>query len=366
MRRCLAAALLLACLTACTDDGGAGDGWTRGAESPLSPRWAATVGWTGTEMIVAGGVTTVPYPPGGDFAEPPYEERFATDGAAYDPEADEWRPIPDAPVELGYYYRSAMSGDTLVVFAPHAKGDGLEHRWYAYDASDDEWRVLPDPPGPARDPGYLSAWKHEVYALDRDSRVMVLDVSTDAWTLLPRSPERPAIDGISVVGTDLGPVVTGGVTGSADRRAEIWEGERWRRFPDPIVGGQWWHWTGERLVDPDPQVGAGGEPAGGLLDVETGEYSELRDPPTEEEFLSGARGGGADGPLITSFGYLYDDRDGSWTALPLLNETLSHASGVLADGRLVMFGGFDSEDGYIENEAGLSHDVWVAPLPSSG
>jgi hypothetical protein len=164
------------------------------------------------------------------------------------------------------------------------------------------------------------------------------------------------------VGTDLGPVVTGRVAGAVDRRAEIWDGEQWRRFDDPIVGGVSWHWTGARLVAPDPQVGGEGEQAGGILDVESGDYRPLADPPTEDEFAGGARGEGAAGPLMISFGFLYDDRDESWTPLPLLSETLTEASGVMADDRLVVFGGFDTENGYVDNEEGLSSEVWVLDL----
>jgi len=358
--RWLLGLVLLACLTGCGDEEATG-GWHRGADSPLAPRWGTVVGWTGTEVVVAGGLTTVPHPPSAEVSESAAEE-YAADGAAYDPDQDSWRTIPDAPIPLRYYYRAAMAGDTLVVFATPDKGDGLGHRWYAYDASDDAWRVLPDPPHRARDPGSLSTWQDEVYALDHANRVMVLDLSTDTWSVLPASPETPAIRGwSSVVGTDLGPVVTGRVS-RTEQRAEIFEGQQWRRFEDPIPGAPWWHWTGERLVVPDPQVGGQGEPSGGTLDVHTGEFAELANAP-DTGSATGSLGNSADGPLMASFGYLYDDRDGSWTPIPPLRDTLTQASGVIAGDRLVVFGGFDSAAGYDDPE-GLSNAVHTLDLPA--
>ncbi len=66
------------------------------------------------------------------------------DGAAYNPTTHQWREIAAAPVPMPYYFRSAMVGDTFVVF-----GEG---HWYAYDAGDDAWRTLPQPPSPVTGP----------------------------------------------------------------------------------------------------------------------------------------------------------------------------------------------------------------------
>ena len=263
---------------------------------------------------------------------------------------------------VAYWYPSQVVGDTLVISTRPSDQLGRPTGWVAYDAGEDEWRVLPDPPRPARDLGSLTTDGHLIYTHDRDSRVMMLDVGEDSWSLLPTSDEQPALEARSVVPTDVGVVVSGEIGRTDEYRAEIFEGTRWRRFADPVIGGHFWHWTGQRLLDPDPQVAGSGEPAGGRLDPRTGETSRLPDLPSEDEFQPGARGQGADGSLVAIFGLLYDDAAGTWTPLPLLIDTLTQWSGVMAEGRLFLFGGFDAEEGYIDNEEGMSSDVWVLGL----
>ena len=162
---------------------------------------------------------------------------------------------------MPYYFRSAMVGDTFVVF-----GDG---DWYAYDAGDDAWRTLPQPPSTVRDPGFLSAADGKVYALDKAGAVQVLDVEQATWSALPASDLRPRLTQRTVVAAGDRIVVSGyDATQPNDGHepslvlADVWDGEGWTRLPATGQLSNFWHWTGERLVDLDIQTADGGEVEG--------------------------------------------------------------------------------------------------------
>lgn len=117
--------------------------WTPMASSPLEARFDPISLWTGTELLVWGGH---------DAAGEEY-----VDGAAYDPERDQWRKIADFPFDYerrtgsgvgsdsGWYQRHGVPGawfDGKAVF----KVDTGEEPWswdlVAYDPDSDSWRTL--------------------------------------------------------------------------------------------------------------------------------------------------------------------------------------------------------------------------------
>ena len=344
--------------------------WTAaGPGSRSSPRRShpggtALSGWTGTEALFIGGGTSTPCPPNADCVEP---DEFARDGAAYNPTTHQWREIAAAPVPMPYYFRSAMVGDTFVVF-----GDG---DWYAYDAGDDAWRTLPQPPSTVQDPGFLSAADGKVYALNKAGAVQVLDVEQDTWSALPASDLRPRLTQRTVVAAGDRIVVSGyDATKPNDGHepslvlADVWDGQDWTRLPATGQLSNFWHWTGERLVDLDIQTADGGEvqgwgrayPYGGRLDPTTGAWTALPDAPDpERDSVDGWHVNAADGPLLAGWGYVYDDSTGRWVALGSPESAVDvDQSAVWADGRLIVFGGVDEETGY-QDVSGLSNDAWV-------
>ncbi len=161
------------------------DTWHLIAGSPLEPRRDHVSVWTGDEMIIWGGIT------GRDRV------RFARDGAAYDPDADRWRPIAPAPIppqavaEPGPNVTEAVwTGREMLVW------NGL--RGAAYDPAADYWRRIGRPPSPPRDPtGTDSAvWTGEelvVWGGVRDGVQFLetgaaFDPKSSQWRLLPESP----------------------------------------------------------------------------------------------------------------------------------------------------------------------------------
>jgi hypothetical protein len=103
------------------DDGAAydpaTDTWRTIADSPLSARRSTAV-WTGTEMLIASGSS-------GNQGSP----LALSDGAAYDPVSDSWRPIANGFAHPGFV--PVWTGTQLVLFAKGAAA--------VYDPATDRW-----------------------------------------------------------------------------------------------------------------------------------------------------------------------------------------------------------------------------------
>lgn len=369
--RFVAVPVLALVLTACSPEADepeppATEGtWTEAAPMPLSPRTSPQVGWTGTEVLVIGGDTAVvPDDTGGGPGTP------VVDGAAYDPEADTWRRIADAPEPIPYYFRSAMTGDTMVVQTFDDQGEPTG--WLAYDAGDDAWRRLPEPPQPVEDTGFLTAGAGRVSALTRAGRVLQLDVGAGTWTAVPPDPTEPALRDTRVTTTDVGTFVCGTLERSDGGTppfvvVDRWDGATWTRFDGSRQVGCPHHWTGSHLVEADIQTATGldGDPPhGGRLDPATGEWSALPGAPDVEDPLQGSiTVNAADGPLVAGWGYVYDDGAGTWTPYGRPGSPVDAATGAAwADGRLVVVAGRDEDAGY-EGDAGLSDETWIWTPP---
>jgi hypothetical protein len=145
--------------------------WRQLPASPHDPRYRETaVAWTGSEVIVFGG---------GDRGT-----ASARRGAAYDPSADRWRAIAEAPIGLNLS-SAAWTGDEVVVFGSLLNDRNVAETatsvGAAYDPAADAWRVLPpsDLSPQATSAvwvgGRLVAWDYEVHA-------QTYDPAADAWS----------------------------------------------------------------------------------------------------------------------------------------------------------------------------------------
>jgi hypothetical protein len=125
--------------------------WRTVPSAPIAGRIAASAVWTGTEVIVWGGVTA-------EAARPPGPcDRCAWDGAAYDPAKRTWRPIAPAPtgVRGGESDSAVWTGDEMLVWASNSP-DGPAGA-ALYDPAADAWRSLPDGPLGPRE-GAAAVW----------------------------------------------------------------------------------------------------------------------------------------------------------------------------------------------------------------
>ena len=343
-----------------------GGTWRELPASPLSPRADAVSIWTGREVIVLGGDRN-PCPDNADCAAPPNELR---DGAAYDPVANTWRPIPPAPVPVG-------SGDRLVV-ADGTAADGVVvlraarphgSRWFTYEPDHNRWSTITDvPPGVGDLPSAIGS---RVYVL-AGRRVAVYDVTRFRWSFLPPDRIRPRLTQRSVTATDAGPVVTGvDATKPNDGNepslilADVWDGTSWRRLPASDQLGNGFSWTGTRMVDPEPFTLDGGEvngwgrsyPVGGTLDSATGTWGPLPDsmvdPPSGDDgHLDVSASGGS---WFAVAGQAYDDATGRVYRLDRPAGALGNATAAWTDGKLLVFGGaaFDEDGTHLTNRAWL-------------
>jgi hypothetical protein len=95
--------------------------WRMIAESPLEGLWYHSAAWTGSEMLIAGGMSA----------------------AAYSPDSDSWRLLPDPPFHVGFlhpdgsarrdYVGAVWAGDRYVIWEPR------EDQVAAYEPESDSW-----------------------------------------------------------------------------------------------------------------------------------------------------------------------------------------------------------------------------------
>jgi len=185
--------------------------WRAIASAPLTPRTAAASVWTGDEMLVVGGLRTS----GADRYEP------LRDGAAYDPAADSWRPIPDAPISL------PSAATDVPVHGAEAVWTGSEMLLWngregaIYDPGADEWRVMaPAPLSPRSE--HSTIWTGPELIVwggccdssgDGWADGAIYDPGDDRWRMVPEAPVsgRRAHAG---VWTDGGMLIWGGQRGA--------------------------------------------------------------------------------------------------------------------------------------------------------
>lgn len=332
-----------------TPDAGPGlhAGWNRLPRMPLPARWSSLTVWTGEEFLVVGGIRR-------QYVGGPAPFPNRSDGAAVDPATSTWRRIADAPEAISGYNEHVLVGNTLVIVGTGA--------WLAYDIRDDEWGRLPAPPARMPQPSLAADPDGaRIYAIDKyevespGTPVLVLDLATQTWSELPRSPHRPVLDDRSLVATPGGLVAVGndyhprqaGPRQQEDAHAEIWNGRSWRRFGDSEVQGRTsWHWTGHRIITTyrTPRVGSDYVRAG-ALDPGSGEWSRLPWLPRYSNRLLDTARASAEGTLVLSNGYLYDDATGSDLPVMRPSRKLQGSAAELGDGRIGAFGGFRIEPG---------------------
>ncbi|MCA1845784.1 MAG: kelch motif-containing protein [Actinobacteria bacterium] len=139
--------------------------WRRMAASPLSGRFAHGAAWTGTDMIVWGGLSA-----DGEQGTPSPDQ-----GAAYNPVTDTWRALPESPVASVGWPLVAWTGDRLVVWSDgHGAG---------YEPRSNRWTPLA-PGGEGRDE---AVWTSR-YLIVYGGSASAYDTATDQWLSLPPPP----------------------------------------------------------------------------------------------------------------------------------------------------------------------------------
>jgi hypothetical protein len=146
---------------------------------PLSARRDVSAVWTGTELVIWGGLSRM-----GHFA----------DGAAFDPATRVWRAIADGPLSPRAGAPSVWTGTEMIVWGGAGPGPGRGSQGLvdgaAYDPRTDRWRRIADAPGEGRSGGTtLMVAGHMVTAAGTSSRgasaagtTYIYAPTTNRWT----------------------------------------------------------------------------------------------------------------------------------------------------------------------------------------
>lgn len=173
--------------------------WRPIPAGPLSGRSGHLAVWTGDELFVWGGWLTASG-----------RERYDAKGAAYDPDANTWRDLPESPLPPGYDAKGGWTGEEVLVMVSPMGSDPQDYPKFdelaAYDPASDSWRELARPPQVSyvSPPvtfvdGKLSVLSlggtvdgGEVNGYDRDYETGgVYDYATDEWSPHADPPARP-------------------------------------------------------------------------------------------------------------------------------------------------------------------------------
>lgn len=362
-------------------------------EAPIRGRGGASGVWTGGEMIVWGGTFRDQLRPG-DETVPTVAWQNAADGAAWDPDARTWRTLAPAPLAGRSGHVAAWTGDELLVWGgwshdgdgqPTDRDDGA-----AYDPATDLWRPLPSAPIPGR-AGAAAVWTGQELLVVGGARgdevtfrqdAAAYDPSVDAWRPVPVPPlgitaEMPAARSGRFVNASLHRVADDVVL-LAEESAPSWAEERGAMTAaswDPAAND--WTLLEEPGLEPGPYtaaivgrdlvvttiddaaLGAVGEdprPPQGLpgtrrLDGDTGEWTDLPEPPHGAEETIGLIG--LDGRVLAVMGEheaddgehaaILDPDAGSWTPVPAWPTPRRRLPAMVATGEEVLvWGGRDT------------------------
>ena len=182
--------------------------WRVIASSPVAERAAATVVWTGEEIIVWGGCDA-------SIAQCDDSGRgLFTDGAIYEPSTDDWRVMAPSPLPPGNRPSAAWTGTEVIYYTglanPETAANATRPVTASYDPARDQWNLLPDPPFAVRQglalawsasSGLLFAWGGSVGSNDGNQLDdgAAFDPSTKTWLRLSDALPRSARHGHSVV-----------------------------------------------------------------------------------------------------------------------------------------------------------------------
>lgn len=293
--------------------------------SPLAPRIAATGVWTGSEVILWGGWQWE-----GDGVSGPLG-----DGAAYDPAVDDWRALPDAPIDARAQHLAVWTGREMLVWGGFTKDRTAPSAGAAYDPSAGQWRTLAPSPVKWAEEGTASVWADGewVIAIARDRtndiEVVAYDPNVDRWRNLP-GLAGPLSDENQLVwtGSELLLVNVAGGLFRLDPEKQTWISSVTPPVWGPVV------WTGDRLL------GVAGNDPSWLVewDPATDVWSDLPMPaPLREAELVWT----GDRAIFANSGLAFDPSTPQWWKLnPAAAFHRSESVILWAGDRVVMLGGW--------------------------
>jgi len=230
-------------LLVCCDRNGSGaayrpadDRWDRLPDSPFPGRTSVAAVWTGREVLLWGGT------------DAPGVSQAHADGMAYDPAGRRWRVIPPAPIGPRFGSDAVWTGTEMLVWGGLPQCCAIDSVIHdpaaaAYDPVANSWRRLADvPPSWSGDDGSaatLVQGNGRVWVWRRD-HLGWYDATQDRWVDAAPAPALPAPEVLSTAdpaaaavlsGDDL-LVWTGGASGDLHGLAYRLPDGPWRRIAD--------------------------------------------------------------------------------------------------------------------------------------
>lgn len=332
-------------------------------------------GWLDGAFIVVGGRSTPACPPGASCVPP--EEPPLRDGARFDPASQQWSSIADAPVPIANA-TSAIVNDVLYLWVAQAQlevGGVGEPSFLAYDREADTWDALPLPDlgglwpklvavdealvayAPSHESGFHPDWRYWPEAR--------------RWEALPADPLAPSFDR-SLVEVDGQLVLLGLelVDNPGSQQPSLYQAAAlelssmtWRELGGLEVSGGYAHWfaVGNRIISPTLGGTDGGQtnnygrtvPYGGILDIGTGHWVPLPNPPPDAGYHR-TPAAGDEQLLLGGQEWAYQPQSGAWTRLPRPDGAADEGqAGAVGNGRYYIWGGARWSDSM------LSSDGWV-------
>lgn len=368
-------------VSSATRGAGSVGGWVRVDDWPLPARTAATNVWTGSELLVIGGVLDT-CPARADCAGP--ARRFA-DGAALDPKTGHWRTIAPAPWDLDVSSAVAVGRSVFVWATPDpqdmSRGPfGRPAGMLRYDIERDRWSE-------EWQPNVDQKWWSLVAAGDRliadpgsdersDVGMWLFDPGPRTWQQLPDDP-LPKLFDRSVV-YDQGDVYLFGkelIPQPGSERPALQLAARldlatmrWEELPasQSIGAGMWAAGDGVML---NPSLGGadGGEvnnwgrryPEGAVFDAAERRWRDLPEVPG---LLAGRTSSGFLGSERSLFldvagGALFDVAADAWIEMPSApgGTNLARMTGTAGDVAVALLGSRPTNGGLPEP----LRDVWI-------
>jgi N-acetylneuraminic acid mutarotase len=234
------------------------DSWVPMSETAPAPaaRYAHVAVWTGSEMIVWGG----------------NEQRF--DGARYDPITDLWRPMEGTALVGGEGLRAVWTGSEMLVF----RSAGA-----AYNPGTNTWRPMAPPPAALGTAGQTVIWtgtRMIVWGGLRDTDVgagAAYDPVTDTWQPIDENGAPSARQAHTAVWTGGEMIIWGGFksTGEFFNTGAIYnpQTDSWRAMSTCGASVKSSHsalWTGTEMM-----VWGGGSNTGQRYDVATDSWRQM-------------------------------------------------------------------------------------------
>ena len=173
--------------------------WSAIPTAPLSPRSFATVVWTGSQLVVWGGATTI-----GDNQVP------TSNGAVWNEATGTWHAMAPSPLSSREGAAGVWDGHGVLIWGgdnagQHPKSYRMFVDGAIYDPEDNTWQLLANSPLSARTRATATWTGSEVLvvgggALDAPATgppstalsVAAFSPSTGRWESLPRFPGAPA------------------------------------------------------------------------------------------------------------------------------------------------------------------------------